>query len=116
MKRMKICHQRIFFKQLVCNEKDSSSTKYLHCADHHSAKITKADKDFSKRLDFKDIKFPVETKCCEQKHVDLLLIGEEDKRHYMLIKDFNTFMYDQTLHRGRKHFCRFCLQVFSTEI
>ena len=113
---MKICHQRIFFKQLFCNEKDSSSTKYLHCTDHHSATITKADKDFSKRLDFKDIKFPVETKCCEQKHVDLLLIGEEDKRHYMLIKDFNTFMYDQTLHRGRKHFCRFCLQVFSTEI
>ena len=24
-------------------------------------------------------------------------------------------MYDHTLHRGRKHFCRFCLQAFSTE-
>ena len=41
-------------------------------------------------------------KCCEEKHVDLLLI-EEDKRHYVLIKDFNTFTYDNTLHRGRKH-------------
>ena len=24
-------------------------------------------------------------------------------------------MYDHTLHRGKKHFCRYCLQVFSTE-
>ena len=53
-------------------------------------------------------------KCCEDKHVDLLLIREEGKRHYVLIKDFDTFMY-HTLHRGRKHFCRFCLQAFSTE-
>ena len=38
-------------------------------------------------------------------HVDLLLIGEEGKRHYVLLKDFNTFMYDHTLHRRREHFC-----------
>ena len=24
-------------------------------------------------------------------------------------------MYDHTLHRGRKHFCRYCLHAFSTE-
>ena len=24
-------------------------------------------------------------------------------------------MYDHTLNRGRKHFCRYCLQVFSRE-
>ena len=23
----------------------------------------------------------------------------------VLIKDFNTFIYDHALHRGRKHFC-----------
>ena len=34
------------------------------------------------------------------KNVDILLKGEEKKRHYALIKDFNTFMYD--------HFCRHC--------
>ena len=33
--------------------------RYLNPADHHPARITKADKDFAKRLDFKDIKFPV---------------------------------------------------------
>ena len=36
----------------------------------------------------------VSKKCCEEKHVDLLLIGEKGKRHYVFIKDFNTFMYD----------------------
>ena len=48
-------------------------------------------------------------------HVDLLLMGEEGKRHYVLIKYFNTFMYDHTLDRGRKHFCRYFLQAYSTE-
>ena len=38
-------------------------------------------------------------KCCEEKHVDLLLTGEGEKKHY-----FNTFMYDHYLHLGRKHF------------
>ena len=51
----------------------------------------------------------------KKKHVDLLLIGEEGKRHYVLIIDFSTFMYDHILHRGRKHVCPYCLQAFSTE-
>ena len=54
-------------------------------------------------------------KCFEEKHVDLLLIGEENKKHHVLIKDFNTFMYDHTLYHGKKHFCYFCLEDFSTE-
>ena len=44
----------------------------------------------------------------------LLLIGE-GKRHYVLIKDFNTFMNDYTWHSGRKHFSCYCWQAFSTE-
>ena len=48
------------------------------------------------------------------KHVDLLLIGEGEKKYYVFIKDFNTFMYEHTLQRGRKHFSRFCLQAFRT--
>ena len=55
------------------------------------------------------------TKIFVEKHVDLLLIREEGKRHYVLIKDFNTFMYDDTLHRGRKYFCCYCLRAFSTD-
>ena len=33
--------------------------RHLNPADHYPARITKADKDFAKRLDYKDIKFPV---------------------------------------------------------
>ena len=43
------------------------------------------------------------------------MIGKEDKGHYVLIEDFNAFIYDHTLHRGKEHFCRYCLQAFSTE-
>ena len=35
---------------------------------------------------------------------DLLLIGEEGKTHYVLIKDFNTYMSDLTLHRAENIF------------
>ena len=52
--------------------------------------------------------------CCEDKHNNLKLIGEGEKKHYVLIKYFNTFMYDHTLHRRKTHFCRCCLQAFKT--
>ena len=48
-----------------------------------------------------------------KKIFDLFLIGVEGKRHYVLIKDSNTFMYDHTLHPVRKHLCRYCLQAFN---
>ena len=32
----------------------------------------------------------VRKKCCQQKNFDLLFIGGEGKRHYILIKDLNT--------------------------
>ena len=53
-------------------------------------------------------KYPIylSQKCCEKKHVDLLMIGEEGKRYYDLIKNFYAFMYDHLLHCGRKHFCQ----------
>ena len=81
--------------------------RYLNPTNHHPARITKADKDFSKRLEFKEINFPVKItdihklekknvmgisvfgydnkekhpiyvskECCEEKHVDLLLIKD----------------------------------------
>ena len=43
----------------------------------------------------------VSKKCCEEKHVDLLLIEEIGKTHYVLIKGFNTLIYNQTLHRRK---------------
>ena len=41
-------------------------------------------------------------------------IGEEEKKHYVLSKDFKTFTYDYTLHHGGKHFYCYCLQTFIT--
>ena len=34
----------------------------LNPADHHPARIKKANKDFTKRLDFKDIRFTIKTR------------------------------------------------------
>ena len=48
-------------------------------------------------------------------HMELLLITEGTKTHYVLIKDFNKLMYNQTKHKERKHFCMYCLQCFSSE-
>ena len=53
-------------------------------------------------------------KCSGDKQVDLLLIAEGEKKEYAIIKDLITFMYDHTLHRRRKNFCRYCLQAFRT--
>ena len=47
--------------------------------------------------------------------MNLLLITEDEKKHYALIKDFNAFMYSQTKHKNKKHFCMYCLQCFSSE-
>ena len=47
--------------------------------------------------------------------LNLLLITEDEKQHYVLIKDFNSLMYNKTKHRERKQFCMHCLQCFSTE-
>ena len=45
----------------------------------------------------------------------LSLIVEQGKNHYAFFKDFSTLMCNYTLHRGRKHFCYYCLQTFSTK-
>ena len=47
--------------------------------------------------------------------MNLLLITKDEKKHYVLIKDFNSFMYNQSKHRQRKHFCMYCLQCFLSE-
>ena len=44
-----------------------------------------------------------------------LLTGEEGKRYYVFIQDFDTFMYDYTPNHARKYFSRYCLQAFNTK-
>ena len=55
------------------------------------------------------------SRACNEDVLNLLLITEGDKKHYVLIKDFNKLMCNKTKHKERKHFCMHCLQCFSKE-
>ena len=119
--------------------------RYLNPQDKYPQRIKKSDKEFIKKLDYSEIEFPVTTKKYNkiekqneininvfgyenkqpypiyiskekyEKHMELLLITEDENKHYVLIKDFNRFMYNQTKHEHKKHFCMHCLQCFSSE-
>ena len=108
-------------------------------------RIKKTDKQYIEKLDYSSIEFPVTVKqinkiekqnniCINlfgyeekqkfpiyiskekyQDHMELLLITEGENQHYVLIKDFNKFMFNQTKHEHRKYFCMYCLQCFSRE-
>ena len=47
--------------------------------------------------------------------MDLLLLIDNDKSHYVHIKDFDRFMFHKTKNKNKKWFCRSCLQCFSSE-
>ena len=47
--------------------------------------------------------------------MDLLLITDENKSHYVYIKDFNRFMCNKTKNKIKKYFYKCCLQCFSSE-
>ena len=47
--------------------------------------------------------------------MDLLLLIDNDKSHYVYIKDFNRFMFHKTKNKNKKWFCKSCLQCFSSE-
>ena len=119
--------------------------RHLNPQEKHPQRIKKLDKAYIEKLDYSGIKFPVTTKQYSKiekqneininvfgyedkqpypifvskekydKEMNLLLITENENKHYVLIKDFNKFMYNQTKHRERKHFCMHCLQCFSSE-
>ena len=97
-------------------------------------------------LDYQDIKFPVSKKddkkieqnnniCInlfffengktylvhiskqEFKHqMDLLLINDENRSHYVYVKNFNKFIFNKAKHKNKKHFCRYCLQYSLLDI
>ena len=46
--------------------------------------------------------------------MDLLLIIDGDKSHYVYIKDFDRFMFHKTKNKNKKYFCKSCLQCFSS--
>ena len=119
--------------------------RYLNPQEKDPQRIKKSDKEFIEKLDYSGIEFPITIKQIskieehnsirinvfgyEEKqpypiyisdekyedHMELLLITKDENKHYVLIKDFNKFMYKQTKHKERKHFCMHCLQCFSSE-
>ena len=48
--------------------------------------------------------------------MDLLLLTDNDKSHYVYIKDFDRFMFHKTKNKNKKWFCKICLHCFSSEI
>ena len=117
----------------------------LNPQDKNPQRIKKSDKEFIKKLDYSGIEFPVTVKQYNkiekqneininvfgyenkqpypihvskekyEKHMELLLITEDKNKHYVLIENFNRFMFNQTKHEHKKNFCMHCLQCFSSE-
>ena len=50
--------------------------------------------------------------CCS---IDLLLLIDDDKSHYVYIKGFNRCFFRKTKNKNKKYFCKSCLQCFSSE-
>ena len=50
-----------------------------------------------------------------QNSIDLLLVIDDAKLHYVYIKDFNRFMFHKMKNKNKKHFCKSCLQCFSSK-
>ena len=119
--------------------------RHLNPQTEHPERIKKEDKQSIEGLNYEGIEFPISQKHYNkvekqnsirinvfgyedgqpfpihisketfEDQMNLLLITKDGKKHYVLIKDFNTFMYNQSKHKERKHFCMYCLQCFSSE-
>ena len=83
----------------------------------HYGKIEKQNSINVNVFGYEDKQFyPIRvSKQTNEKVLNLLLITDGEKQHYILIKDFNRMMYHKTKHQHRKHFRMHCLQYFSTE-
>ena len=117
--------------------------RHLNPQKKDSQRIKKDDKKYVDKLNYNGITFPVSQKQCRkiekqnsikinvfgyeegqpypihifketfEDQMNLLLITEEEKKHYVLIRDFNRFMYNQSKHQHREHFCLYisCLHA-----
>ena len=119
--------------------------RLINLLKEHLERILKTDKKIAEKLDYDGIEFPVQEKdfnkievknnicinvfgyenelvfpiyVSDQKFedsMDLLLLIDDDKSHYVYIKDFDRFMFHKTKNKNKKWFCRSCLQCFSSE-
>ena len=64
----------------------------------------------------KKLTFPIHISDQEfESSMDLLLLIDENKSHYVHIKDFDRFMFPKTKNKNKKCFCKRCLQCFSSK-
>ena len=119
--------------------------RHINPSKEHPERIKKTDKKIAEELNYDGIEFPVQEKdfnkieiknnicinvfgyenelifpiyISDQKFedsMDLLLLIDNDKSHYVYIKDFDRFMFHKTKNKNKKWFCRSCLQYFSSE-
>ena len=119
--------------------------RHLNLIDKNPQRTTKKDKELASELNYERINFPVskkdyckievQDKICinvfhyedkvvypvylsDQKFSDsmnLLLISDKFKSHYVFINDFDRFMFNKTKYKSKKHFCKNCLQCFGFE-
>ena len=47
--------------------------------------------------------------------LNLLLMAKDEKKHYVLIKESDSLMFNKTKHKNKKRFCMHCLQRFSID-
>ena len=116
--------------------------RLINLTNSHQERINKQDRKIAANLNYSDIMFPLEfndyekiedrfqmqvnvfgyenkvyllyiSKKSYNQTLNLLLITEKDKSHYVFIKDFNRLMFSKTKHKDKKHFCMSCLQNFS---
>ena len=119
---------------------------FINPTNSHPERIKKQDKKIASTLDYKGIKFPLKARDYEiveerfninvnvfgyenkffplyaskksnEQELNVLLISNEEKSHYVFIKDFNRLMYSEvkTKNQHKKHFCMSCLQNFTTK-
>ena len=50
------------------------------------------------------------------KHIDLLLLKENDEHHYVLIKNMSRLISSRSAHQSRSFICAHCSQTFRTQI
>ena len=93
---------------------------YLNPVGCNPRRITKAEKDFANRpvsgYENKE-QYPiyVSTQCCEEKHVNLLMIEEKEKKALCSYQRFQYIDVWLLITSWKKHFCRHCLHAFITE-
>ena len=119
--------------------------RHINLLNKHSERILKNDKKAAEELNYNGIEFPVQEKdfnkidvknnicinvfghdnrlvfpiyISDQKFedsMDLLLLIDNNKSHYVYIKDFNRFMFHKAKNKNKKRFCKSCSQCFSSE-